>query len=187
MSAVDLPPGLGLAGTALATFRSPRGARRLAHAVLAITLVCGALTWWGVSRQPYQRHASTWIVLSVALVLVAVLGVAVRRATVWVGREGVRWGWRLVSVRQAAERVLEVRVYRDGATLRSPRGSWFLAARDWERFEALARALVHAGLPVTRFSETAPWRQRLQSYGRTLDGLLILAALAQAALVALAS
>lgn len=187
MSAVDLPPGLGLAGTALATFRSPRRARALAHGVLAITLGCGALTWWGVSRQPYQPYASTWIVLSVALVLVALLGVAVRRATVRVGREGVRWGWRLFSVRQAAERVLEVRVYRDGATLRSPRGSWFLAARDWDRFEVLARALAQSRLPVARFEGAAPWRQRLQSYGRTLDGLLIASALAQGLLAVLAS
>jgi hypothetical protein len=182
MSAVDVPPGLGLEGTALATFGAPRRARRLANAVFFITLAFGALTWWGLSRHPYQRHASTLVVLPVALLAVALLGVAVRRATVFIGREGVRWGWRALSVRQAAERVLEVGVYSDGATLRSQRGHWFLAARDWDRFESMARAMTTVGLPVTRYQGPAPLRQRLQSYGRTLDALLVLAALAQIAL-----
>ncbi len=185
MSAVDVPPGLGLAGTSLATFRAPRRARRLAHLALAVTLLFGALTWWGVSRHPYQRHASTLVVVPVAMVAVALLGVAVRHATVFIGREGVRWGWRALSVLQAAERVLEIRVYRDGATLRTARGHWFLAARDWERFPALSRALASAGLPVVPCDGDAPWRQRLQSYGRTLDALLVLSGLVQAALAVL--
>ena len=185
MSAVDVPPGLGLQGTSLATFRAPRRARRLANLSFMITVAFGALTWWGVSRHPYDRHASTLVVVPVSLVAVALLGVAVRRATVFVGREGVRWGWRAVSVRQAAERVVEVRVYRDGATLRTRRGHWFLAARDWERFDALARALASAGLPVTRYDGAAPLAQRLQSYGRTLDALLVLSALGQIALSAI--
>jgi hypothetical protein len=179
MSAVDVPPGIGLAGSAVATFRAPRRARRLAHASLLFTLVFGALTWWGVARHPYDRHASALIVIPVSLVAVALIGVAVRRATIFIGRDGVRWGWRSVSVLQAAERILEVRVYDDGATLRSARGHWFLAARDWDRFETMARALTAAGLPVTAYAGAAPWRQRMQSYGRTLDGLLVLAALVQ--------
>jgi hypothetical protein len=179
MSAVDVPPGIGLAGSAVATFRAPRRARRIAHASLFFTLVFGAWTWWGVSRHPYDRNASALVVIPVSLVAVALIGVAVRRATIFIGRDGVRWGWRSVGVLQAAERIVEVRVYEDGATLRSARGHWFLAARDWDRFDTLARALSAVGLPVTGYGGDAPWRQRLQSYGRTLDALLVLAVLAQ--------
>jgi hypothetical protein len=182
MSAVDLPPGIGLEGAAVAIFRSPRRARRIAYGSLLGTLLFGALTWWGVSRHPYDRHASSLVVIPVSLLAVSLIGVAVRRATVFIGRDGVRWGWRTLGFRQAAERVVEVRVYSDGATLRSKRGHWFLAARDWDRFDAMARALSGAGFPVQRYEGRAPWRQRSQSYGRALDGMLVLAAVVQAVL-----
>jgi hypothetical protein len=179
MSAVDLPPGIGLEGSTVATFRAPRRARRLAYCSLLLTFLFGALTWWGVSRHPYGRHASTLVILPFTMFLLSVLGVAVRRASVFIGKGGVRWGWRSLAVRQDAERIFEVRLYADGATLRSRRGHWFLAARDWERFETMARALTAAGLPVTTYPGNAPLRHRLQSYGRALDALLILAALIQ--------
>lgn len=185
MSALDVPPGIGLEGSAVAVFRAPRRARRIAHTSLAFTLGFGALTWWGVSRHPYDPYASTLVVVPASLVLVALIGVAVRRATLFVGRDGVRWGWRTFGVRQTAERLVEVRVYEDGATLRSKRGHWFLAARDWDRFSALARALGAAGLPVRPYEGPAPWRQRLQSYGRTLDALLVVVAAVQIVLAAL--
>jgi hypothetical protein len=185
MSAIDVPPGIGLEGSSSGSFRAPRRARRIAYGSLACTLVFGAVTWWGVSRHPYDPHASTLVVVPASLVAVSLLGVAVRRATVAVGRDGVRWGWRSLGFRQQAERIVEVRLYMDGATLRSRRGRWFLAARDWDRFAALGRALTAAGLPVQRFSGPAPWRQRLQSYGRTLDGLLIAVAIAQLGLATL--
>lgn len=179
MSAVDLPPGIGLEGSAVATFRSPRRARRLAHFSLILTILFGALTWWGVSRHPYGRYASTLVVVPVSMVMLAFLGVAVRRAKVFIGKGGVRWGWRSIGVRQDAERIVEVRLYDDGATLRSRRGHWFLAARDWDRFDTMARALTSAGLPVTTYPGKAPLRHRLQSYGRALDLLLVLAVLIQ--------
>ena len=179
MSAVDLPPGIGLEGSAIATFRSPRRARVLAYVSLFFTVILGALTWWGVSRHPYGRHASTLVVLPVSVVALSLIGVAVRRATIFVGREGVRWGWRAIGVRKAADHIVEVRLYDDGATLRSRRGHWFLSSRDWDRFGAMARALSSAGLPVTAYPGKAPFRHRMQSYGRALDGLLILAVLIQ--------
>lgn len=179
MSAVDLPPGIGLEGSAIATFRAPRRALRLAYFALVFTFVFGALTWYGVSRHPYGRQASTLVVLPVSMLFIALLGVAVRRATVFVGRDGVRWGWRAFGVRQDVERIIEVRLYDDGATLRNKRGHWFLSARDWDRFEALTRALTTAGLPVTPYPGKAPIRHRMQSYGRALDGLLVLAMLIQ--------
>lgn len=179
MSAVDIPPGIGVEGSAIATFRAPRRAQRLAYLSLLLTLVFGGLTWLGVSRHPYARNASALVVIPVSMVLLSLIGVAVRRATIFVGKDGVRWGWRAIGVRQEAERIVEVRLYSDGATLRSRRGHWFLAARDWDRFDAMARALTAAGLPVTAYPGHAPWRHRLQSYGRALDGLLILAAFIQ--------
>lgn len=179
MSAVDLPPGIGLEGSAIAIFRAPRRAVRLAYLSLIVTLVFGALTWYGVSRHPYGRSASALVVLPVSMVLLALLGVAVRRATVFVGRDGVRWGWRAFGVRQDIDRITEVRLYRDGATLLTKRGHWFLSARDWDRFEALTRALDTAGLPTSKVSRNAPIRHRMQSYGRALDGLLVVAMVIQ--------
>jgi hypothetical protein len=58
--------------------------------------------------------------------------------------------------------------------LEARRGSWwFLAARDWDRFDAIVRQLRRAELPLTDHDRTAPLRARLQSYGRFLDLLLV--------------
>ena len=59
MSAIDLPPGIGLEGTPLGTFQAPRGARRLATASLVLVLMLLALTWYLVSRHPWQYGASS--------------------------------------------------------------------------------------------------------------------------------
>jgi hypothetical protein len=70
-------------------------------------------------------------------------------------------------------------VYRDGVAIEAKRGSWwFLAARDWERFDALVRQLRRAELPVRDHDGRAPLRARMQSYGRFLDGLLVVSVLA---------
>ncbi|MBA3821170.1 MAG: hypothetical protein H0X17_19960, partial [Deltaproteobacteria bacterium] len=52
---------------------------------------------------------------------------------------------------------------------------WFLAARDWERFDVLVRQVRRAELPIQEHAGKAPLRQRLQSYGRFLDALLVFA------------
>jgi hypothetical protein len=58
--------------------------------------------------------------------------------------------------------------------LEARRGSWwFLAARDWDRFEALVRQLRRSELPLLDHDRAAPLRARLQSYGRFLDLLLL--------------
>jgi hypothetical protein len=68
--------------------------------------------------------------------------------------------------------------------LEARRGSWwFLAARDWERFDALVRQLRRAALPLTEHERTAPLRARLQSYGRALD-LMLAGTIAASAVVA---
>ena len=54
MSALDLPPGIGLVGTPLGTFRAPGRARRAAVIALIAVAVLGAITWALVSRHPYR-------------------------------------------------------------------------------------------------------------------------------------
>lgn len=184
MSALDLPPGIGLVGTPLGTFRAPARARRLATLSLVTVVAFGAITWGFVSRHPYRWHASTQIVLPLAFAGVALLGFAVRRARVAVTRDGVRWGWRALGFTQEAAHIVTAHVYRDGVALEAKRGSWwFLAARDWDRFDALVRQLRRAELNITDHEGTAPLRARLQSYGRFLDALLVLAIIAALAVM----
>ena len=174
MSSVDLPPGIGLTGTPLGMFHAPRSARRLAAIALATVVALGAITWAFVYRHPYRWHASTQFVLPIAFTAFALLGFAVRRARLAVTRDGVRWGWTALGFTQQAARIVTAHVYRDGVALEARRGSWwFLAARDWDRFDALVRQLRRAELPIEDHDGNAPLRARLQSYGCFLDGLLI--------------
>ena len=174
MTAVDLPPGIGLRGTALAMFRAPRGARRLAWFALIAVIVLGGTTWGFVSRHPYHHHSSTQVVLPVAFAMFALLGFIVRSARLEVTRDGVRWGWSSLNFSQDASRLKCAHVWRDGVTLESKRGgTWFLGARDWDRFDALVRQLRRVELPFEEHPRKAPLRARLQSYGRFLDGLLV--------------
>ena len=185
MSAIDLPPGIGLVGTPLGTFQAPRRARRLAGTSLAIVIVLGAITWGLVSRHPWRYHASTQVVLPVAFAAFAGLGYLVRRARVAITRDGVRWGWATLGFHQQASRIVTAHVYADGIALEAKRGSWwFIAARDWDRFDVLVRQARRAELPITDHTGAAPLRARLQSYGRFLD-LLLVGSVAGAAGVAL--
>jgi len=174
MSAIDLPPGIGLQGTPLGVFTAPRGSRRLAITAVVIVTALGALTWYLVLQHPFRRGASMQIVLPVAFAAFAFLGLAVRAARIAVTRDGVRWGWTMLGVHQQASRIVRAHIYLDGVALEARRGSWwFLAARDWDRFEALVRQLRRAELPVADHDGRAPFRARLQSYGRFLDCLLV--------------
>jgi hypothetical protein len=185
MSALDLPPGIGLVGTPLGTFHAPGRARRGTAIALAAVVVLGAITWFLVSRHPFRRSASTQIVLPIAFVAFAGLGFVVRRARVAITRDGVRWGWTSFGFHQPASRITTAHVYCDGITLEARRGSWwFIAARDWDRFDVLVRHLRRAELPVRDHSGKAPLRARLQSYGRFLD-LLLLGSVIGAAVVML--
>jgi hypothetical protein len=188
VSVLDLPPGIGLVGTPLGVFGAPRSARRLSAIALATVSVCGALTWLFVYLHPYRRGAAPQLVLPVALILLAWLGFAVRRAHVAVTRDGVRWGWTVLGFHQPAARIVTAHVYRDGVALEARRGSWwFLATRDWERWDALVRQLRRAELPVREHDRPAPLRARLQSYGRVLDAILVVTMLAAAGIAVWAS
>jgi hypothetical protein len=173
MTAIDLPPGLGLAGTPLGTFRAPTKSRRLALVSLIASIAFGAWTWWQVAHHPFRYYASTQFVLPVAFVAMAALGVAVRGASVAITRDGIRWGWTSFGFQQPASRIVCAHVYDDGVALEATRGSkWFLAARDWDRFDGLVRQLRRTDLPARAYGGKAPLRQRMQSYGRFLDGML---------------
>ena len=174
MSALDLPPGIGLVGTPLGTFRAPLRVRRGAAIALTAIVVLGAITWALVARHPYRHAASTQIVLPIAFAAFAGLGFVVRRARVVVTRDGVRWGWTAFGFHQPASRITVAHVYRDGIALEARRRSWwFIAARDWDRFDVLVRHLRRAELPLRDHPGKAPLRARLQSYGRFLDLLLV--------------
>jgi len=174
MSALDLPPGMGLVGTPLGTFRAPGRARRAAAIALVAVVVLGAITWALVARHPYRRGASTQVVLPIAFAAFAALGLIVRRARVAITRDGVRWGWTAFGFHQPAARIATAHIYSDGIALEARRGSWwFIAARDWDRFDALIRQLRRADLPLRDHTGKAPLRARLQSYGRFLDLLLL--------------
>jgi hypothetical protein len=174
MSAVDLPPGIGLLGTALGTFESPTSSRRRARIALVLVILLTVLTWYLVSKQPWRRNASTQVVLPVAFALFTGLALAVRSAKVAVTRDGVRWGWASLAFTQSAARIACAHIFSDGIALEAHRGSrWFLAARDWEKFDVLVRQVRRAELPIRDHDGKAPLRQRLQSYGRFLDALVI--------------
>jgi hypothetical protein len=174
LSAVDLPPGIGLRGPALALFRAPLNARWLARIALVTAVVLGGITWAFVSRHPYHRHSSSQVVLPVVFTLFALLGFIVRSAKLEITRDGVRWGWESFNFQQDKSRLKSAHVWRDGITLESKRGStWFLGARDWARFDALVKQLRRVELPFDDHDRPAPLRARLQSYGRFLDGLLV--------------
>jgi len=114
------------------------------------------------------------IVFPVAFVAFTLLGLAVRSAGVAITRDGVRWGWAVFGFHQPASRIARAHVYSDGVALEAHRGSWwFIAARDWGRFDALVRQLRRSELPIADHAGKAPLRARLQSYGRFLDGLLV--------------
>lgn len=174
MSALDLPPGIGLVGTPLGIFRAPGRTRRGAAVALTAVVLLGILTWVLVLRRPYRYSASTQLVLPLAFTAFAGLGLAVRLARVAITRDGVRWGWTSFGFHQPASRIALAHIYRDGIALEARRGSWwFIAARDWDRFDALVRHLRRAELPLREHAGTAPLRARLQSYGRFLDLLLV--------------
>jgi len=171
VTAVDAPPGLGLGGRPTGEFAARPGPRRLAQAAFRVVALAAVLTVLLARR----THDAVSLVLAVTCVAMASVGLAVRRARVAVDADGVRWGWSWAGVRMDRRRLQRADVFGDGVALVSRRGSWFLAARDWDRFDALVRALGRAGLPVQELGTRAPFGSRLQSYGVVLDALMILA------------
>ncbi len=185
MAAVDTPPGLGLDALAHGSFAARRGPRRLAELGLRVTLVIGVAAIALALRRPDAAPASTCVVGALTMMALTGLGVAVRRAQVSIGSDGVSWGWGRWTVRMDRDRIVKVELFDDAIALRPRRGStWFLSRRDWDRFEAMRRAVVAVGLPADERARRAPLAARLQSYGRVLDAIIVLAT-ATVALLAL--
>jgi hypothetical protein len=98
----------------------------------------------------------------------------VRQARLRVDAAGVRWGWAFYGFRMASDRIRRTLLYDDAVALQSSRGStWYLADRDWHRFDDMARALRGAAIRYERQRRRAPLRARLQSFGIALDLLLV--------------
>jgi hypothetical protein len=173
VTAVDAPPGLGLGGRPTGEFAARPAPRRLAQAAFRFVTLATILTIL-LSR---HAHDAVLPVLAVSCLSLAGVGTAVRRARIAVDRDGVRWGWSFAGFRMPRPRMSRADVFADGVALVSRRGSWFLAERDWDRFDALVRSLARAGLPVTAHGGRAPLRARLQSYGLVLDSLMVVAML----------
>jgi len=184
VAAVDTPPGLGLGAAARGVFPARPGPRRLAEAAARYVAVAGALAIVLAARRPDAPAAATWVVGALTCAALAAVGLAVRRAHVGIDADGVRWGWGGWVVRMDRDRIDRVLIFRDGLAVRARRGTtWFLAARDWDRFEVMRRTVADVGLPAEEHDRRAPLRARVQSYGRFLDGLVI-AAMVGATLVA---
>jgi len=188
VSAVDVPLHLGLAGRMSGEFAARPGPRRLAGIAARWVLACGTIECTLAARRPWVPEAVTVVVASLMFAGFVGVGLAVRRARVTVESGGVRWGWGWLGFRMERDRLRAVDAYTDAIALRPRRGSaWFLSARDWERFDALVIAVERAGLPLVRRSQAAPLAARLQSYGRVLDGLLVLTMLGATLMIALAA
>lgn len=188
MSAVDVPQHVGLGGRVSGEFEARPGPRRLAIAAARWVLLAGTVAAALASRRPWHPQAVTIVVSTLMFAGFAGVGLAVRRARITVDAGGVRWGWSFLGFRMDRDRIRGVDVYRDAIALRPRRGStWFLSARDWERYDALVLAIERSGLAVTVHDARAPLGARLQSYGRVLDGLLVITMIGSAVLVGLAA
>lgn len=184
MSAVDTPPGLGLGGLAQDAFGARRGPRRLAEIGVRVAVVLGGAIIALVARRRPDALGAVAAIGALTAMALSTLGVAVRRAQVSIGSDGVRWGWGRWTVRMDRDRLTVVDLYDDAIALRARRGStWYLSRRDWDRFEAMRRAVATAGLPAVEHRRRAPLMARLQSYGHVLDALVILAVIGAVALL----
>ncbi len=176
MAAVDTPPGLGLGSTARGVFPARRGPRRLAEIGARYVGLAGSGAIALAARNPDVRAGASLVGWALTCFALAGVGLAVRRAHVAIAGDGVRWGWGRWVVRMDRDRIARVLMFRDGLSLRARRGStWFLAARDWDKFELMRRTIVEVGLPAEEHAGRAPLRARIQSYGRFLDALVIAA------------
>jgi hypothetical protein len=180
MSAIDTPPGLGLAVLLPhGTFGARRGPRRLAEIGFRLIVAMGAVAIGLALRRPESGQAATCFVGSLTMLSLGGLAIAVRRAQITIAADGIRWGWGRWTVRMDRDRIATVELYDDAIALRPRRGSsWFLSRRDWDRFEAMRRTAAAVGLPSEEHARRAPFRARLQSYGRVLDTIVVLAMLA---------
>ena len=175
MSAVDAPPGVAFAGIAAGEFTSRVRGRRLAKIVFYYVSVLGVITLALARRHIYtQDGIEVLLAAPIMFIGVGILGYAVRAARLRVDVDGVRWGWDLGGFRMARDRLARIALYPNALALSPKSGStWYLASRDWHRFEDMGRTLRKAGIAFERQTARAPLRAHLQSFGYALDILLV--------------
>lgn len=171
VDAVALEDGSG--GTELS---APRRSRR--HALVVFAYV-SALTGLAIRSAMHARFVTldpVGVILPVFFWLIAAFAWGVRRGRLRIEPEGVRWGYELFGFRMRTERIAHLRVYRDGVAVkaRRSRNPWFLAARDWDRWDEALTAFAGLGVAVERIDAKAPLRVRMQAYGLALDVLLVI-------------
>lgn len=186
MSAVDAPPGLAFAGEAAGEFVARRRPKRLARRVFWFVIALGVATIGATARKIYMPFAEVFLVAPLVCMSIAGVGYAVRRARLRIDGDGIRWGWAIAGFRMGMDRLDSVTAFRDAIAVKPRRGStWYLSARDWDRFDSVVVALRKAEIPFAVDDRRAPLAARLQSYGLVLDLLLI--ATAFGAILALAA
>ena len=184
MSVVDAPPGRDFAGPALGEFRSRRGPKRLARAVLIMSIIDAAITYSLI------RHSlsSTFVVLPMVCVSIGAVGFAVRTAIVRIDVGGIQWGWGELGFRMGPARIKVLHLYERGlAVIRTSGAPWYLARHDWDRFEEVANVCEKAGLALERKTGRAPLRAQMQAYGVVLDGLMVVNVIGSGLIVLLAA
>ncbi len=186
MSVVDAPPGRDFAGPALGEFRSRRGPKRLARAVLIMSSIDAAITFSLVRGN--LNNSATFIVLPLVCVSIAAVGWAVRSAIVRIDAGGIQWGWGDLGFRIGPDRIKVLHLYERGlAVIRNSGAPWYLARHDWDRFEEVAKVCEDAGLDLERKPGRAPLRAQMQAYGVVLDALMVMNLLGSGLIVAFAA
>jgi hypothetical protein len=163
------------AGLATSEFENHARARSWARAALVLVLLSATGTVALAVERAYSPAAEIAMAMALTSASVALVGYLVRHARLRVDAQGVRWGWNIAGVRLSRERLTSAHVYEDAVAFEPRRGQfWYVSSRDWDRFDQIPGALARAQLPFSRRRGKAPLRARLQSYGRVLDGLLVL-------------
>tara|TARA_R110002073_G_scaffold24260_9_gene82165 strand:- start:94596 stop:95156 length:561 start_codon:yes stop_codon:yes gene_type:complete len=184
VSVVDAPPGRDFAGPALGEFRSRPGPKRLARAVLLMSIIDAAITY-SLMR---GSLTSAFIILPMVCVSIAAVGFAVRSAIVRIDVGGIQWGWGELGFRIGPARIKMLHLYERGlVVIRTSRAPWYLARHDWGRFEKVANVCEKAGLALERKTGRAPLRAQMQAYGVVLDGLMVVNLIGSGLIVVMAA
>jgi hypothetical protein len=184
MSAVDAPPGIAFAGRASGEFTARPRSRRLARRVFVFTLFVGAITISRALRDGPMRSSSEYfMIIPLVCVSIAAVGYAVRRARLRFDGGGVRWGWEVGGFTMSRDRMTGVEAFENAVAFVPKRGStWYVSARDWDRFDQVPAAMRKANIDFTPHAKKAPIAATLQSYGIALDIMLVIDAVAAGAM-----
>jgi hypothetical protein len=184
LTAVDAPKYRAFAGLSAGEFVARKWPKRLARVAMAYVAVTGATSIAFAARHPLRPGAEFAMVLPLMCISMAAVCLAVRQATVRITKEGIRWGWTVGGFSVGKARIDKVIAYRDAVAIRPRRGSlWYLGSSDWKDFAEFADAFENAELPIEVREDRAPFRARVQSYGRVLDAIVVVNVIVMTAVV----